>query len=688
MHLQSLKRIMDNKYFKWINIIFVTIYFLFIMAIDIKDLGSNVAYSTTNTFISFLINPYVKLGIITYIVFVPCLEYFAVYKKLLNKKIDMDLLITLAIHISYLFSMFIVILSPTSQLIIEPIGLLYAFDNIGKSIEDYIARRNSREKQSLESLKDVEVKLENGTVKKINDVKVDDIIIFKKDDIIQFDGVISKNDGIIDTSNINGESKPYYAKINSNIISGSKVISEEIYLKTKKNFHDSTLNNLIEMLNKTNHAKPNIQIHADRIAKKFIPSVLIITLVAFIIWVIVGSTTGLAPLLSPAKNGYIYNAFFVAISALAIACPCAMTMTAPLISYVSAQSYWRNNIIFNKIEDMEVIDKVDSIILDKTGTLTVNEMEIIQEFGEKKYHNISAALEETVFHPIAMSIYKKYKSNVKVDNIVEASGHGVNAKLNSKNYYIGKVTSEELEKVFNTKIEKGTLVGLYENKKLVAGYVLQATLAPNVKKLIKFLKNNNITPMIVSGDNEAATTEVGNILDIDFRYGQSPEDKAKIIQSLQKEGKTVMAVGDGLNDSIAIKYSDVSASFASGSSITNSYSSVTFLSSDLNNLIYLFKMAKKTRINYNVALAWALGFNIFFIPFAVLGLITPFLSAVIMYVSNVVLFIIIGNFSRILKKLELRIYGKKTKSKVKQGKNLYNKHTGLDKYKSSDHCSM
>ena len=132
------------------------------------------------------------------------------------------------------------------------------------------------------------------------------------------------------------------------------------------------------------------------IAKKFIPLVLLTTLVAFIVWINIGNFTGLTPFLSY-NNGFVYNAFFIAISTLAIACPCAMTMTAPLISYVSAQSYWRNNIIFNKIKDIEVIDKIDSIILDKTGTLTVNEMEVVQELGQKKYHKIAAALEENYF---------------------------------------------------------------------------------------------------------------------------------------------------------------------------------------------------------------------------------------------------------------------------------------------------
>ena len=689
-----LNKIIDNKWFKWFNILLIGTYFILVMMLDI-DKSSNKNISN-NIFFKNLNNPYLILAITTYTILIPALKYFKAYKLLFKGKFDMDLLITMAMHISYIFSVVIIIINLTAnknmEFIIEPIGLLYVFDTIGISIDAFINKKNSIEKVGLESLQQKEVMLKNGKMIKIENIKKGDIVMFHQNEIIQFDGVVESGEATIDTSNINGESKPYYAKTNSAIISGSKLLSKHLYLKISNNYKNSTLNKLIEMINKTNKNKPKMQQLANKIFKWFTPSVLFITLISFIIWILIGNFTDISPMLSNNKNNYIYNSFFIMVSILGIACPCAMTMTAPLISFVSSQSYWRNNIIFSKVEDMEKLNKVTTIVLDKTGTLTTNKMEIIQEFGNKEHHGISASLEETTYHPIALSIFNKYKQYInksnKIMNVINVDGKGLGGIINNKTYFIGKVKIEELEKTFKTKIEEGTYVGLFKNKKLVAGYVLKTQLAKGVKSLIKFLKRRKITPIILSGDNETSTKAIANQLEIEYRSSQTPEDKAKYIQELQKKGEVVAMMGDGLNDSIAIKYADVSITFSFGSAIANSYSSITLLNHDLRNISYLFKMAKHTNKNYKIALGWAIGFNMLLIPLAMIGLISPYISALAMFVSTIILQLIILNFWFILRRSEKHIYGRKTSTKVKGDKEkikeIMKQNSGHD-HDHSDH---
>ena len=577
----------------------------------------------------------------------------------------MDILISLAIHISYLFSLITIIINKNLPVIWEPIGFLYVFDSIGIEIKNYIGLKNDQDKVKLEALKEVYVLNKENKKVLISTIKKGDIVIFKKGDIVQLDGTLVQEEGILDTSNINGESTPYYAKESSLIISGSKVINEKIYIKITQLFKDSTLNKLILLINKTDNVKPNIQKIADKIAKILIPFVLVFSIFVWISWMFIGYFANITPISSNQSGSYVYNSFFIAISVLAITCPCAMSMTSPLINLVSAQSYWKSNIIFNKTEDMEKILFINEVVLDKTGTLTTNKMNIINTFGEDKYHSISAGLEKSVFHPIANALYKKFNKNLKINNIENKSGHGVSGVFQKNNYFIGHIKQEDIEKTFNVKvINNGTFVGLFKEKKLVSAYILESKIKKDAYKLIKFFKEKNIHPIILSGDNEKATKEIANKLNIEYRSNQKPEDKSKYIQERQKENKKVMMIGDGLNDSIAIKYADVSISFASGSSISNSYSSISLLTDDLNNIIYLIKMGKIARNNYKLAIGWAVGFNILFLPFAAFGFFMPWMAAFIMYLSNLILLIIIINYKRRLNKLEENIYGSKLKTKM------------------------
>ncbi len=657
----SMQKIIKNKYFEWINILIIGFLFLMLMFLDINDMVDSSANNII--WIKKFRNPYIWLFISTYVVFVIGTKYINVYKNIVKNKNNMDLLIALAIHVSYLFSLIVILIDKNNSAIWEPIGLLFAFDSIGKKIEKYIFNKNDFERQKLETLKKQEVFLKNGKKINIKDVNINDIIVFKKNEIIQFDGIIENGKGFLDTSNINGESNPHFVKKNSNIISGTKVLSEKIFVKVKINFKNSTLNKLILLIDKTSKVKSKIQNLANKIYKIFIPSVLFITIFIWIIWLLIGKFANLNPSIS--NKGYIYNSFLIAVSILAISCPCAMTMTAPLINYVSSQSYWKANIIFNKINDLEKISKINFIVLDKTGTITTNQM-IIQEFGgQKKYHQIAASLEKISHHPIAISIFKKFNNNLKINDIKEIFGKGVEGIYENQRYLIKKTTKEEIKTNFKKEVDVGTYIGLYSKNKLLSYYILESKIKKNAHKLVKYLKEKNIKIIILSGDNEEQTKEIAKKLEIDYKSNQLPMDKARYIQELQKNNNVVCMVGDGLNDSIAIKYSDVSITFASGSNISNSYSSVSLLNEDLNNIIYLNELSKKTKNNYIVAIMWAIGFNLIFVPFASLGLITPWMSASIMIFSNLILFFIIFLFSIQIKALEKRIYNKKLKKSIK-----------------------
>lgn len=668
--------LIKNKRFVRINVILIGILFLLKTTLAIYLIGENKDEFDLEIF-NILNNNWLWVGISAYVILVPAYGYLKIYKGLFKGKFHMDFLISAAMHLSFLFSLIVTIIDNSLKIIVEPIGLLYAFDTISKAVEDNISRKNDKDRTSLESLKVTQVMMEDGTWRNVWDVEIGEVIMFHNNEIIQFDGTLSAGEGSIDTSNINGESKPYYIKTGSAITSGTKVISKMILMKVTKLYKDSTLNQLIKTIQKTNKSAPKMQNLANKIYKIFIPTVFLLSLLSFILWLSIGYVFDMHPYSSKSSSS-IYSAFFITISVLAISCPCAMTMVAPLVSYVTAQYYWRNNIIFNKVKDMETINKVTHVILDKTGTLTTGEMEIERIFGDTKYHAIAAALEETVFHPIATAIYKEFNESLKATDIKNISGRGVSGKVNGVKYTITKTTSIEINKTFKKVAGKGTFVGVYKGNVLLSAYVLKSVIKVNAPSMIKFFKSKNIVPIMLSGDNEEATKYVANKLKIDYRSEQSPTDKAKYVQSIQKQGGVVMMIGDGLNDSIAIKYSDVSISFSHGSTITNSYSSISLLDDNLKSVIFLFKMAKKAKLNYLIALFWAMIFNITLIPLAMAGLIQPWVSAGVMYLSNIILYTVIFTYWFKLKSLEKDVYGYNSKKVVKPSEDY--------KYTSSMHA--
>lgn len=660
--MNSFTKINNNKIFKLLNVSIIGILFLTMTIFAIFSITSNSIHNSS--WFDIVMNKWFWISLSTYTILIPGFKYFKVYKLIIKRKIHMDILLALAIHISYIFSLVVLLIDYNNEIIVEPIGLLYAFDTVGKDIENSIAKKNDHERASLESLVSKEVMLQNKKMVKIEDVKVGDIVMIHEGDVIQFDGTIHSGIPQIDMSNINGESKLKQLKSGSQIISGSKLIKGMFMLKVTKIYNDSTLNNLIKLVTKANNNKPKIQQFTDKVFNIFLPSVLLISIITLISWIILGNTTNIIPYVAD-SNKEIYNSFFITVSVLAIACPCAMTMATPLVNYIAAQGYWRNNILFNDITVIEEIPKITHIVLDKTGTITTNEMQIIQHFGTK--HEISAALEEKFYHPIANAIYSKFSTNKKysITSLKEIKGKGIEAKILKNNYFIGRVDKLTIEKTFKNKIEDGTYVGLFENKKLIAAYVLTSALKPNAKYLIEQLKLNNIIPIILTGDNEEATIPIAKMLDIEYKHSQTPEDKAEYIKQLQSKGFKVLMVGDGANDSIALKVADVSASFTSGSLIANNYASISLLTDDLKNIIYLMKLSKSTKRHYRLAVLWAISFNVLLVPVAAIGFIYPWLSAIIMYTSNIILYVVLYLFSMKLRRHEINVYGHKTKTKVK-----------------------
>ncbi|NQZ66416.1 MAG: cation-translocating P-type ATPase [Mycoplasmatales bacterium] len=664
---------MKNK-IKWFNLIFIGILFISYVIIRIIISSQSDGYYN-DTAIEIVNNKYFWIIIATYVVFFPGISYFKVYdKRILKGKFNMDILVALAIHISYIFSVVVIFINSKDWMILEPIGLLYLFNGISTEIEALIVKKNSQEKFALETLKQKKVMLWDSKNKKtkstkIQDIKIGDIVVFHAKEIIQFDGIVFNDEGMINNSNINGESTPQYVKSNSMVLSGTELISSMIKIKVTKSYEDSTLMKLIDSINKTNHSKPKMQTLADKFYKFFLPGVLIISILSLISWFLVGYLLNLDPLISSSSN-HTFNAFLIMVSVLAISCPCAMTMAVPLVNYVSAQSYWKNNIIFNKEKDIEFINKTTDVVLDKTGTLTSEEMQIIKYFGNENYHQISAALEEKVYHPIATAIYKKFNENENIKfNSIQKNYQGVSGKISDKTYRISKISKEELESKFKNVNEIGTYVGLWENNILVAGYILRTEIKKNAIKLIKFFKSKNIKPILLSGDNELETKRVAKALNIDYKSEQSPKDKALYIKNLQKENKFVMMIGDGLNDAIAIKNANSSLSFASGSNITNSYSSASLISNDLRNVIYLFKLSSITKIFYALALFWSLIFNILLIPVAFTGLVLPWGAAAAMLASNLILYLVIYLLWKMSIKIEKNVFGSKTLKKVRASKN-------------------
>lgn len=480
----------------------------------------------------------------------------------------------------------------------------------------------------------------------INIIKKHDIIIVKPGERIAVDGVVVSGETSVDESMISGESVPVDKKKGDKVIGGTVNRNGFIKIKALKVGKDSVLFRIISLVETAAGSKAQIQRLVDKIANIFVPIVIIIAVFTFLIWYFVFSSFGLA----------VLN--FVAV--LIIACPCALGLATPIGIIVGVGIAAKKWILIKNADSLEKCHKINTVVFDKTATLTYGTLKVMdivpaKEYSKEHLLEITASLERKSEHPIAISIVKEAQKHVTklldVHKFKALSGFGIIGKIGKEEYMVGKLNfikdrkNIKWVKSISAKFNKEGKVSIcIADKKEIIGVIsLADTLKENAKSTIEELKKLNIQPVLLTGDNKTIARKISKELGIkDFKAEVLPADKAKLVKNIQSKQKLVAMVGDGINDSPALAQADIGVALSTGTDIAMESSDVVLVKGDLTKFLDLIKISKRTMKIIKQNLFWAFIYNIIGIPIAAGAFypafqytLNPMLASLFMALSSV-----------------------------------------------------
>ncbi|MCX7547790.1 heavy metal translocating P-type ATPase [Xanthomarina sp. F1114] len=515
------------------------------------------------------------------------------------------------------------------------------------------SKTNSAVKELLKLAPNKATKVVNGEDVEVNidKIELNDILKVKPGDKIPVDGSITEGETTIDESMITGEPVPVDKVEGDKVSSGTINGNQSFLMIAEKVGNDTLLSQIIHLVNTASRSRAPIQNLADKVSGYFVPVVVIISVITFIVWAILGP-----------EPTYVY-ALVNAIAVLIIACPCALGLATPMSVMVGVGKGAQNGVLIKNAEALEKMDKVDTLIVDKTGTITEGKptVESVGAFGdnfsEAEVLQYIVSLNNNSEHPLAEATVKygkKQKTEIlKSEGFNAVTGKGVEATINSKKVALGnpkmmdyakaKITSDMQEEAKSFQ-KQGKTVSYLAIDKIVVGYVvigdkIKATSA----KAIKELQNKGIDVIMLTGDNKDTAQAVASELNLaDFKASMLPEDKLKEVEKLQKEGKVVAMAGDGINDAPALAKSDVGIAMGTGTDVAIESAMITLVKGDLHGIVKAKHLSHAVMKNIKQNLFFALVYNTLGVPiaagvlFPVFGLLlSPMIAALAMSFSSV-----------------------------------------------------
>ena len=574
-------------------------------------------------------------------------------KNIIHKMPNMDSLVGVGVIVNFVYSLWNtvqVFMGNTNlvhHLYFESSAIIILFVKIGR----YIDKKNKD--KAVDTIKNlVTITPKNGTILKdgkelqvtINEIQKGDTVVSKPGEKIAVDGTVINGKTHTDESFITGESKPVSKKIGDTVIAGSINYDGYIEYKAEKIGRDSSISNIVKMVVEATNTKAPIARIADKISGYFVPIIFLISLISFVLNFVITKD--------------INQSILALVSVLVVACPCALGLATPLAMVVAIGNCSKRGILVKSSETLEAINKVDIIVFDKTGTLTTGKMSIADGIYNKDTLKVLKSLEKNSNHPLAKSIYNDEKDAFEVQEFEEVPGLGVKGIINGKQYYAGNYKYVEKMNVENTlkknEIEfasKGeSIVYLFDEKEALLLIGLADTVKKDIKGTIKELEKLNKKIVMLTGDNEKTASAIAKQIGIENIISNvNPEQKLEKIKELNKNNNVAM-VGDGINDSPSLKSATVGISVENGTDISADSADVILLNENMNNIVKIFNIGKRTIRIIKENLFWALFYNICMIPLAT-GLLpialNPMIASLAMTLSSLT---VVLNSLRLLKK--------------------------------------
>ncbi|NLZ94917.1 MAG: copper-translocating P-type ATPase [Bacteroidales bacterium] len=582
---------------------------------------------------------YIMWALATPILFIFGQRFFVgAWKQAKRFSANMDTLVALSTGIAYLFSVFNLFFEEfwtsrglEAHVYFEASGVIIAFILLGKMLEERAKGNTSSAIQKLMGLQPDTVtvfKNDVPTEVSISEVQVDDIVLVKPGDRIAVDGVVTSGSSFIDESMISGEPIAVEKVLDSEVFAGTINQKGSFRFKASKVGKDTLLAHIIKTVEQAQGSKAPVQNLVDKIASVFVPVVMSIAILTFVLWMILGGDDNLV------------HGLLAMVTVLVIACPCALGLATPTAIMVGIGKGAEEGILIKDAESLELSRKVDIVVLDKTGTLTegrpvVSSIEWSDSVTDLQ-KNILYSIEAQSEHPLADAITVNMKENSKLLNDVDVeqvSGKGIDGKYNGENYYVGNPQyirskkieiPETLEQSISKELDSAHTVTVFANSETALGVIsITDKLKPTTKEAINQLTKMHIDTAIFTGDNEMVAKALAEELGItNYKGDVLPEDKARLVRELQEQGKVVAMVGDGINDSGALAQADVSIAMGKGSDIAMEVAKMTIISSDLLKIPKAIHLSDSTVKTIRQNLFWAFIYNVIGIPIAA-GVLYP-----------------------------------------------------------------
>ncbi len=576
----------------------------------------------------------------TPIVFVLGRAFFVnAWKQLKHRSSNMDTLVALSTGIAYLFSVFNTLFPSfwtdkglEAHVYFEVAGVVIAFILLGRYLE---ARAKGNTTSAIKQLIGMQPKTAtvvlNGqfTETLIKDIKVGDEIVIKPGEKVAVDGVVIKGSSFIDESMISGEPLAVEKVIGDKVFSGTINQNGNLHYIAHKVGKDTLLAQIVRMVQEAQGSKAPIQKYVDKIASIFVPTIVIISIVTFILWIVFAGSSNLP------------QALLSMVTVLIIACPCALGLATPTAIMVGIGRGATNGILIKDAQALETAKKLTAIVLDKTGTITEGKPHVTDmkwfaaETEELK--NILYSIESYSEHPLGDAVKDHLNneatliSGIKVDIV---AGQGITGISGNDSYFVGNLKlmqannisiSQEVSGWMDENAAKANTIVLFaDSQQVLAIIAIADTIKQTSKAAISKLKASSLKTYMLTGDNEQSAQMIAGQVGIDYiKANVLPAEKADYIKELQQQGEVVAMIGDGINDSAALATADISIAMGKGSDIAIDVAQITIISSDLNKVSTAINLSKTTVRTIKQNLFWAFIYNLIGIPIAA-GILYPF----------------------------------------------------------------